>query len=124
MVRRLDGLLFDEDLPHFHFYGLDIVQTALACGAGAWNVPLPCIHNDGFKGRMDESYDRCFQYIRKKWRAQLPLVTPTVKIAWHGLDLYSVKRQMRRSFDDRKNTVTGAKTDPRIYAERCGWRTV
>jgi hypothetical protein len=121
VLRRHEGLRFDEDLPHFHFHGLDIVQTALACGHGAFGAALPLIHNDAFKPRMDENYDSCYGYMRRKWRAVLPLQSPTVKIAWHGLHLRAVKRRMRESLEARRAITEKARTAPVFYAERCGW---
>ncbi|MDY7110555.1 MAG: hypothetical protein SYC29_18135 [Planctomycetota bacterium] len=123
VLRRRPGLVFDETLPHFHFYGSDIVQTSRKLGHGAWNAALPLVHNDGFKGSLDEHYDRGFHYIRKKWRAELPINTPTVKIAWHGAHLRRVKRAMKESFDHRSSVAQSAPDDPQRIAELCGWET-
>lgn len=121
VLRRHEALRFDEDLPHFHFHGLDIVQTALSRGHGAYAAALPLIHNDAFKPRMDENFDRGYNYMRRKWRAVLPLQSPTVKIAWHGLHLRAVKRRMKESFETRQAITENARRDPVFYAERCGW---
>ncbi len=124
VLRRHEGLRFDEGMAHFHFYGLDIVQTAWALGHGAWNVPLPLVHNDRFKGDLGEDYAQGYHFVRKKWRAQLPLHSPTAKVSWHGLHLRGVRKRMRESVEHRKAIAVAAEVDPRIHAERCGWETL
>ncbi len=124
VVRKVDGLVFDEALDHFHFYGLDIVQTSLAMGRGTWSVALPCVHNDSFKPTLDDNYDRCFHYVRKKWRSTLPISAPTVKVTWHGLQLIKVKKGMRESFEHRKNVAATSQADPKLLAAYCGWERI
>ena len=56
VMRRDAGLRFDETLPQWHFYGTDIVQTALAAGRGAYVIDAPVIHNDGPKTRLGADF--------------------------------------------------------------------
>ena len=122
VVRRANGLEFDEALDHFHFYGLDIVQTALSLGMGAWSVALPCVHHDSFKGALrDEHYDRSFDYVRRKWRHALPIYAPTIKVTWHGLQLRNVKKRMKESLAHRQDIATQAQACPITIAAQCGW---
>ena len=121
VVRCERGLKFDEGLPGFHFYGVDIVQTALKAGLGAWNISLPLVHNDRFHPAPDADYDHCYHYVRRKWHGALPLKSPTIKISWHGLHLLRAKWRNRRGLSFRKDMATHTGTDPRIYAARCGW---
>lgn len=124
VVRGGSGLRFDEDLPHFHFYGLDIVQTALAAGKGAYNVPLPLIHNDRFAKDLGDNFRAGYHHMKRKWRRQLPLVAPTVKVSWHGLHLHRALRRVDnyRELGTQRASETGL--GPQHYAELCGWSSV
>jgi ribosomal protein L32E len=121
VVRCERGLTFDDGMPSFHFHGVDIVQTALQAGLGAWSISLPLVHNDRFHPALGAEYDRCYHYIRRKWRQTLPLKSPTIRISWHGLHLLRAKWRNRRSLGFRKDMATQIDTDPRIYAAHCGW---
>lgn len=124
IIRSDSGLRFDEDLPHFHFHGLDIVQTALAAGMGAYAVPLPLIHNDRFEKRLREDYINGYHFIRRKWRHALPLLATTTKVSWHGLHLHRSLRQMARYDALGAARASDPQRRPQHYAARCGWMTV
>ena len=121
VLRRDAGLRFDDKMPGFHLYGTDIVQTARKAGRGAWAVPLPLIHNDGYHEALDSSFDAAYHHMRRKWRADLPLKAPVVRISWHGLSLLRQHWHNRRTTRLRKTLAQPRQTDPRIYAARCGW---
>ncbi len=121
VMRRSAGLRFDEGLPLFHFYGTDIVQTAWAAGAGAYIAHMPVVHNDGFHGYLGADFTAGFHYIRRKWRAALPLRSPVVRIRWHGLDLPLYRWRARRSLEKRRAMAGSTDVDPRTMAVRCGW---
>jgi hypothetical protein len=46
IVKREPWFRFDPQLPHFHLYGTDLVQTAWAAGRSAFAVELPVVHNN------------------------------------------------------------------------------
>ncbi|WP_299843151.1 hypothetical protein [uncultured Paracoccus sp.] len=115
------GLRFDEKLPHFHFYGLDIVQTARMAGLGVYNVPLPLVHNDRFSKDLGEGYRDSYDYMHRKWRAQLPLRATTTTISWHKLHLYRSLRNMAAYAETGAARAAPVSVAPESYAERCGW---
>lgn len=121
VMRRAAGVRFDEGLPGFHLYGTDIVQTARSKGLGSWAVPLPLIHNDGFHEALDASFDAAYHYLRRKWRSDLPLKSPVIRITWYGVSLFRQHWHNRRTADLRQSFAQSRQTDPRHYAQRCGW---
>jgi len=76
VLRREAGLRFDPQLPHFHLYGTDIVQQALADGRGAWIAGAPVVHNSDQLTGLGAGYRRAYGYMRAKWADRLPIVTP------------------------------------------------
>lgn len=73
LLRRSSGLQFDENLPGFHLYGTDIVQTAFATGFSAYAICAPVIHNSRSIQYLPRSYLDSHDYVRNKWRHQLPI---------------------------------------------------
>lgn len=124
VMRSSSRLRFDENLNGFHFYGTDIVQIAASKGLASYAVPLPCIHNDKFKGRLDEDYNRSYQFMRRKWKSRLPIQTPTIKVTWHGLNLGRATRHHARDIAVRRSMSQPMEIDPRIYAARCSWSDI
>jgi len=121
VMRRHPGLKFDEDLPGFHLYGTDIVQIARRAGLGAYVMALPLIHNDGFKEQLGSDYLAGYRYMKRKWRAELPLVTSVAVISWHGLHLARSRWRNATSRMVRSERAAPVGVDPRIYASLCGW---
>ena len=121
VLRRSAGLRFDEALPHFHLYGADIAQAARAAGRGAWQVALPLIHNDRYHDQLEADFAACYRFIRRKWRAVLPIKTPVTKISASGRHLWSSQAKNALSRKVRRRLAAPPETDPRIWAERCGW---
>ncbi len=121
VMRRAAGLRFDPDLPGFHLYGTDIVQTARARGLGAWICEMPLVHNDAFHDRLGEDYARAHRYIRRKWRAALPLRTTVLEISARGFELAIHRARGWTSLGKRRSRSCGADTDPREISRRCGW---
>ncbi len=93
ILKRSSGLRFDENLPGFHLYGTDIVQTALAAGYGAYVIEAPVVHNGVRNWILPGAYMRAFSYMLRKWRRQLPILTTMsvlsrwgwVRIRWRNL---------------------------------------
>jgi glycosyltransferase involved in cell wall biosynthesis len=121
ILRRGSGLRFDQDLPNFHLYGTDIVQTALASGLGAYIVNIPIVHNDKFHGRLGADFVSAYHYVRRKWSSSLPLRTPVVWIDRFGLRLMVYRLRAARSYANRKSVAMDTGTDPRIFSSLCGW---
>ena len=57
VLRRDSGLRFDENLPGWHMYGTDMVQTARSRGLRAYAGGLPIIHNDRYHEAMLADFD-------------------------------------------------------------------
>ena len=121
VLRRDSGLRFDENLPGWHMYGTDMVQTARSRGLRAYAGGLPTIHNDRYHEALLADFDECYRYMQRKWRADLPLRTPITKISRSGLHLYRNRWQNRRSADFRATMSVGVDHPPQRLAELCGW---
>lgn len=121
VLRRDAGLRFDPALLGWHMYGTDIAQIARAAGRGAYAGGLPCIHNDRFHGALGADFDECYHFMRRKWRAQLPIRTPITKISRHGLHLIRDHWRNRHSADFRAGMAMGTETPVEELADRCGW---
>jgi hypothetical protein len=75
VVRRSSGLHFDEQLPGFHLYGADICLQAATRGLENFIIPAFCIHNANGTVRLPRDFWRAYFYLRRKWRAVLPVTT-------------------------------------------------
>ena len=105
VLNRASGLRFDAELPGFHLYGTDLVQSALAAGLGAYVFDGPVVHNSLPVTRLDGSYCRAYRYMQRKWRARLPIKTTIVPITRWGWPLFSWQLRRRiRSFRERPTT--------------------
>lgn len=121
VMRRGAGLRFDESLPGFHLYGTDIVQASLAKGCGAYAMAMPVVHNDKFKGRLDDTFTAAYRHQSRKWRQRLPIYSPTTKISWHAMSLFRSRVMNARSQELRFSLAETTQEDPRKYAALCGW---
>lgn len=121
VIRRSAGLRFDETLPGFHLYGMDIVQIALSQGKGAYAMSLPVVHNDGFKPMLDDTFAIACRHQSQKWRSRLPLFSPTIKISWHMISLLRSQWANIRSKRVRHAMAVPVLEDPRKYTSLCGW---
>ena len=121
VLRRDAGIRFDDAAPGWHMYGTDIVQTARARGLHAYAGALPTIHNDRYHEALRNDFVECYQFMRRKWRADLPLRTPIIKISRSGLHLYRNRWRDRASADFRANMAVGVDHTPERLADLCGW---
>ena len=121
VLRRSSGVRFDETAPGWHMYGTDIVQTARARGLHAYAGALPTIHNDRYHESLQSDFVECYQFMRRKWRADLPLRTPIIKISRSGLHLYRNRWSDYSSAGFRANMAVGLAHSPKRLAELCGW---
>jgi hypothetical protein len=95
IVRRDDGFRFDDRLPHFHLYGTDVVQSALARGRSAYVVELPVVHNNRPIASLRGGYQRAYRYARKKWAAKLPIPTTVCDLSHNPFDLWRAQWDRR-----------------------------
>jgi hypothetical protein len=94
IVRQDSGLRFDPQLPDFHLYGTDIVQTALRSGHGAYAVDLPVVHNNRPIVSLRGGYSRSYRYMRRKLQDRLPISTSICTISSWPFSLW--RAQWRR----------------------------
>ena len=87
MLRTDAGLRFDPNLPHFHLYGTDIVQTATAAGRSAHVVPAPVVHNTVPVASLAGGFTAGYRFMQHKWAARLPIFTSMTTITRSGLPL-------------------------------------
>jgi hypothetical protein len=82
IMRKSSNLRFDEQLPGFHMYGTDICLEARRRGMKSYAISAFCIHNTNGYRMLPLQFWRCYLYMRKKWRSQLPVATPCTEITF------------------------------------------
>lgn len=97
ILRREDGFQFDPALPHFHLYGTDLVQSALALGRSAWAVELPVVHNSQRVDSLSGGYTAAYRYAARKWRGRLPIPTTVCDLTTNPVPLWRAKWRLRKS---------------------------
>lgn len=95
ILRREPEFRFDTNLPHFHMYGTDLVQSARSMGRGAYAVELPLVHNNRPWDSLGGGYLLAYRYIRSKWRANLPIHTTVCRITHNPLPLWRARWRRR-----------------------------
>jgi hypothetical protein len=85
VVRRAAGLRFDEALPGFHLYGTDLCLEAGRRGLSCYAVNAGCVHNSNGIALLPLAFWRSWLYVRRKWRRQLPVLTPCMPVTLWGL---------------------------------------
>jgi hypothetical protein len=97
LILRNDGSYrFDADLPHFHLYGTDVVQQALADNRSAWAVELPLVHNNRPIESLRGGYASAYTYMRRKWRRHLPIPTAVCTLSRNPARLWRAQWRRRR----------------------------
>jgi hypothetical protein len=85
ILRKSNGLRFDDHLPGFHLYGTDIALSAIKAGQGAYVFDAPVIHNSIWRKKLGLSYCAAYRYMQRKWSHELPvytLVLPIKRSLW------------------------------------------
>jgi len=88
ILRKSSGLRFDEGLPDFHMYGVDICMQAAKHGRKSYAIRAFCIHNTTFNLVLGKGFYECYQHIQRTWRESLPIQTTCVRITKSGLPMY------------------------------------
>ncbi len=98
LILRTDtDFRFDPDLPHFHLYGTDLVQTCLAMDRSAWVVELPVVHNSQPQESLGGGYTQAYRYVRRKWRDRLPIPTTICRVTYDPTELFWAKWRVSRN---------------------------
>ena len=82
IIRKSSRLRFDEQLPGFHMYGADICLEAQRRGMKSYAISAFCIHNTSGYRMLPLQFWRCYLFMRKKWRAELPIATSCTEITF------------------------------------------
>jgi hypothetical protein len=82
ILRKSSGLRFDERLPDFHMYGTDICMEARRRGRKCYVFSGFCVHNTNVYDMLPWQFWRNCLLVRRKWKSELPISTPCIKITW------------------------------------------
>jgi len=120
LVRRASGVRFDENLPGFHLYGSDIVQTAKQLGRRSYVLDLPVIHHSRPVVSLGGGYREAYAYMQRKWRARLPLPNLICPIRRSSLLLTWRDAHVRMRARGRSERPA-PNSDPITIARQLGW---
>ena len=96
IFRRSSGLSFDDSLPHFHMYGVDICMAAEETGRKNYAISAFCIHNTQPSLILGEDFYDCCRHVRRRWKKQLPIQTTCVRITRYNVAMY--QRRLREMY--------------------------
>ncbi|MEL7466316.1 MAG: glycosyltransferase [Pseudomonadota bacterium] len=124
VVNQTAELRFDEDLPGFHLYGTDIVQSALRMGRRSYVIDAPVVHNSQPVRSLSGAYMAAYRHMCRKWRGELPIETAVATLR-RPVFLQSL-RNIRRSRAVRARlrdapSADAARPDPALIARRLGF---
>lgn len=80
ILRKSSGLRFDESLPHFHMYGVDICMAAEEAGRKNYAISAFCIHNTAPTLTLGADFYECYRHVKRRWKKRLPIRTTCVRI--------------------------------------------
>ena len=96
IIYRNDGPpKFDPNLPDFHMYGTDIVQSSLVQGRGAFVIELPVVHNNRPIESLGGGFTQAYRYMTLKWRDRLPINTTICQLAGNPFSLFRARWRRR-----------------------------
>lgn len=101
IVKREPWFRFDTELPNFHLYGTDLVQTAWAAARSAFAIEVPVVHNNRPYSSLGSGYVAGYRYARRKWRKRLPIYTTICKISYNPFPLWQVQWRRRKVREQR-----------------------
>ena len=88
ILRKSSGLRFDDTLPDFHMYGVDICMRAAKQGRKSYAIDAFCIHNSTFNLVLPKGFYDCYRHIQQTWSEFLPIQTSCVRITRFGIPMY------------------------------------
>lgn len=120
IVRLKSGVRFDEALPGFHMYGVDVIHTARSRGLESYILDAPVVHHSRPVMSLGGGYRVAYKYMQKKWRNNLPIfnlictIYPTsLWLTWRDFKL----RRRHGGRTDRPEPVG----DPVLIAQAAGF---
>jgi len=119
ILRKSSGLRFDERLPSFHLHGSDICLAAARKAMTSYVIPAFCVHNNNPYAALPKEFYECCRVLKQKWKAELPIETPCVKITRFNapLRLRRLKEAYFRHIGRRKHEVSRAQNVPSLLRE-------
>ncbi len=114
ILKRRPDYRFDEALPHFHLYGTDMVQSALAAGRSAYAVELPVVHNNRPLDSLAGGYTLAYRYARRKWARRLPIPTTICTLSYNPYHLWRMQRVTQHNKPKPKDLLADAKVVARM----------
>lgn len=120
IVRRASGCRFDDEMPSFHLYAADAVQTAKARGLKSYVIDVPAIHHSRAVVALDDGYQRAYRYMQRKWWKQLPIPNLVCPITRSPLTLFLRDLRIRRK-NRGKPRPPEPSDNPSVIAQRLGY---
>jgi Glycosyltransferase like family len=106
VVRKSSGLRFDEKLPHYHMYGVDLCLLARSRGLGCYAIPATCVHNTNQLIDLPAEFVQCYRYVKRKWASALPIAASCITVS-------RFDRELRlRSLSRLRDKVLGLRATP------------
>lgn len=97
--RKSSGIVFDENLPHFHFYGTDVCLSSQSQGLKNYAINNFCVHNAMPVIKLPKEFWLCCKYMTAKWTGELPVrTTCTILTSSFRLRLFLRLRSRWSSF--------------------------
>jgi hypothetical protein len=93
ILRKSSGLRFDEDLPHFHFYGADICMAAAARGLKSYAISAFCVHNTQQNFILPKEFYESYRHVKRRWKNSLPIRTTCVTMTKFDIHMYKKRIQ-------------------------------
>lgn len=121
ILKVSSGLTFDPNLPSFHLFGTDIVQTARSRGLGAYVADLPVIHNSRPVTSLGGGYARAYRHMQKKWHDRLPLDTLVVPIRASTMTLWKAQARFMWKRRFRNDRGSASELNPAEIARSLGY---
>lgn len=91
ILRKSNGLRFNERLPHFHFYGAEICMAAADRGMKSYAISALCIHNTQQNLVLPKEFYESYVFTKRIWRRYLPIRTTCIRITRFDSELYKRK---------------------------------
>jgi Glycosyltransferase like family len=115
ILRKSSGLRFDDSLPHYHFYGVDICMRAAKAGRRSYAIPGFAVHNTQLNLALPKEFYRCYRHVKATWKDSLPIQTSCIRVTkWDG-PLY--ERKLRETYlKCRRSGTVGADRSPNLFA--------
>jgi hypothetical protein len=97
VVNRKSKARFDPQLQGYHLYATDIILNAKQMGLQSYAFYAPVIHNSLPTRWMNASYRQAYDFMRAKWRPDLPIPTMNVPLTNSPWPFWRVKIHQYRT---------------------------